>query len=307
VCARRSLARKPIAMIGCEPFWSTSGLLLYGKAKVPSFNCQNQPVDFTNPWSFGVLPGGTVEYAAFANYLCTRKDIKTVGFLSDDAPQLHSGVPPVLDKIFGACGKKASYTWMPIDAADRTPYVSKVVQTKPDFVMVNKGGPAWLTIMKAFQQQGYPSKQIYSGSAALDYDELLKPAGSTIEGSYFTSPVQSWADTGNADVQAYEKATAETKNPHSFGVESGYVQIMWLYTVAKHLGFDKFTGESLADFMRTQSGVHVPLSRTMLNPGPAGLSQMKQPYAQIQQWRDGAPQIVTEGTEDGWVSSATEG
>ncbi len=53
--------------------------------------------------------------------------------------------------------------------------------------------------------------------------------------------------------------------------------------------------------MRTKSGVHIPLSRTLLNPGPKAYPQVKQPYVQISQWKNGNLKVVTKGTKKGWV------
>src|SRR5579862_8488663 len=53
VCANSSLANHPVAMIGCDTGWGTTGLEIYAAAGIPSLNnCSVTTQDVTNPYSF---------------------------------------------------------------------------------------------------------------------------------------------------------------------------------------------------------------------------------------------------------------
>jgi hypothetical protein len=76
------------------------------------------------------------------------------------------------------------------------------------------------------------------------------------------------------------------------------------YTAAKEIGFDKVNGELLDQYFNTKTGVHLPLSRELTNPGPTTSPQSKQVYGQLVQWKDGKINVIQQGTEDGWISGS---
>jgi ABC-type branched-subunit amino acid transport system substrate-binding protein len=301
-CAHSTLASKPVAMWGCENSWGTTGLEIYAAEGIPSFNCLNSKQDFTNPSSFGIFPGGTAEYSSGARYICTLPNVKKVVWISQNNPEQMQDVPPALTKIYKGCGKQISFVWFPFTAVDVSPYVQKVMQSKPDFVMVNVSGAAFDALAKGFQQDNYPTSKIWSSSVAMDYDNVMKPAGSAMNGMLMTSEMANWDDTSDPAIAAYLKATKGQPNPLAFEKVWGWIQMYWFYTVAKKIGFDKFDATSLTHFMRTQNGVPIPGSRTLINPGPASGAAVKQPYSQVVRYVNGKFQLVTQGTDHGWVN-----
>jgi len=302
-CAHKALSSNPVAMVGCEPAWGATGLPILGSKGIPSFNCLNGGPDYTSPYSVNVLAGGTGEYTAGARYICTLPGVKTVEWIAQNNAEQEQAVPPALTSIFKSCGKTVSFEWFPQTSVDPAPYIVKVVQNHPDFVMINDGGAILVSMLKDFQQQGYPAAHIYSSSAGLNYDQILKPAGTAANGVYFTDETDSWDDPG-PDVAAYNKAMAGQANPHNFAPMQVYADIMWIYTAAKNIGFDKFTPQSLLHYTQTANGIHIPLSRTLVNPGPKGFGAVKQPYAEVLQWNNGKLTVVTKGTNNGWLEGS---
>jgi branched-chain amino acid transport system substrate-binding protein len=301
-CAHKLLANHPTAEFGCELAWSHSGLLLYAKAHVPSVNCLNDPIDYHNPWSFGIVGGTTGQNHAMANYLCTRKDIKKVTSLFPDLPDYHAVVYPIMVKTFKACGKQSAVAYYPLTAVDPTPYVNKVVTGKPDFVNFTGIGGQAVAFFKTFQQNGIKPSQI----ATTDVDftgKLVKQGGSAMDGMYMENQFTPWGYTQDPEVAQYVKdAKAAGVDYQSPSVEWGYAYVMFLYTAAKAIGFDKFTGDTLKKWMDTTNGVHIPLSRTIVNPGPKGYPQIKQPYQRIARWMGGKFVILKTGPKkDGWT------
>jgi ABC-type branched-subunit amino acid transport system substrate-binding protein len=303
-CARKVVDKKPVASIGCEPTWATSGLPTLAKAKIPSFNCINTEEDMTNPMSFGMTQGNTGGQRAMSRWLCTRDEVKKVAVFTQDIPISHESVPVAIGETLKQCGKSATYTYYPITGADLLPHVSKAAKGKPDFVIAVGGGALAVQIYKLFGQAGIPADKIGISANAMAYEQVLEPAGAAIEGAYATLETQAWGDTEDPGVAAYLKAMegsgvdARDVNP-----QTAYMQMMTLYTAAEEIGFDKFDSASLVEFMNTANGVAIPNSRQILNPGPKGAPQVKQPYSQIAQWKDGKLTPVTEGTEEGWVKA----
>ncbi len=305
ICAHKQLGSspRPIAEFGCETTWSASGLPLYSAAGIPSFNCMNTTEDFHNPLSFGMVAGAEGDLIGLARFICSNPSVHSVIGMADDLPAFHSDFAPVAP-VLKACGKTLiNPVYYPLTAVDMTPYITHVVQAKPDFVIMLAIGPQVVLIFKAFQQNGFPASKVGGPDTDFTYSTTLKPAGSSMNGAYAASQYASWGDTSDPDVASYLSAIkAAGADPTNATIEWGYAMIEWFYTVAQKVGFANFNSATLANFMRTQTGVPIPLSRTMINPGPAQYPQQKQPYVQIAQWKDGKMTVVATGSQnDGWV------
>ncbi|MBF6621347.1 MAG: ABC transporter substrate-binding protein [Patulibacter sp.] len=301
-CARKTLAKKPVATIGCEPTWPNAGLPIYAKAKVPSFNCINVPEDYENPMNFGMTQGQAGDQRAVARYLCTRDDVKKVAVFTQDIPFQHEAAPASIGPPLKECGKSVTYTYYPITGGDLAPAAAKAVKGDPDFVITLGGGPLAVQIYKALGQAGIPADRVFASGNAVAYESVFKPGGAALDGAYGVVEVMSWGETSDPDVAEYMEAMeGSSVDARDANPQTAYMQMMTLYTAAKEVGFDKFDSASLTEFMSTANDVAVPLTPGIRNPGPKGAPQVKQPYAQIVQWKDGKLNIVREGTEDGWV------
>lgn len=303
ICARKTLAEDPIAMFGCELSWSAAGLKVYARAEVPSFTCPNTKEDFNNPWSFGLAASGLGENLGLAKHLCTKPDVKRVVFLSLDLSQLKDTAKTAMPTLTG-CGKQVTLELFPLNAADMTPFVHKALRFKPDFVMMFPlAGAQGVQLFKTFHQAGFPASKLSATSSSFDYETTLKPAGSSVDGAYSAFEYKNWGQTDDPDVAAYlEAMKSSSEDARSSNPQHGYNSVMWFYAAAKQIGFDTFDSASLAEFMRTKSGVQMPLSRKLVNPGPKGYPQLKQPYVQLVQWKDGKLRTVEQGTQGGWIS-----
>ena len=302
-CAHKTLADHPVAEFGCETSWFSSGLPVYAAAKVPSFNCPNTPEDFHNAYSFGMMAGAVGDLRGLANWLCTQPSIKNVTMMLDDLPTFHV-VPSAVSPILKSCGKNIlSPVFYPLASVDLTPYVNRVVQSKPDFVFLLAIGPQVVQIFKGFQTQGFPASKVGGPDTDFTYSTIVKPAGSAMDGAYSANQFVSWGDTADSDVASYTAAIKKTgQDPTNASIEWGYAMVEWFATVAKATGYANFDSASLTKFMSTQTNVHIPLSRTLINPGPAQYPQQKQPYIQITQWKNGKMNPVSTKAGNGWVS-----
>jgi branched-chain amino acid transport system substrate-binding protein len=303
VCAHKTLAEHPVAMFGCELSWSAAGLAVYAAAGIPSVNCPDTTADFNNPWTFGLNSSAVGQQRGAARYVCTRSDVHKVVALFPNVPQIVISQQLAYQTLQG-CGKQtATPVFYPLTAVDVSPYVTRVAQAKPDFVLLTGIGAQIVLLFKALQQAGIPPSHVIAPDIEFVYSTILKQAGSAMNGAYAENQFDTWGDTTNPDVAAYLTAfKGSSVDPRDPTVAWGYSDVMWFYTAAKAIGFDKFNSASLTTFMRTQTNVHIPLSRSLINPGPKGFPQERQPYIQISQWKNGRMVVVPTGpNKDGWV------
>lgn len=304
-CAHQTLAQHPVAELGCENSWSAAGIPLYSSASVPSLNCPGSQVDFSSPWNFGIGTGTQGIMTGMASYICSQMpQVKRVAYIEAADPEQEHDVPLSLTPVLKGCGKQLAYTWVPTTTIDMTPVVAKILQSKPDFILTAVSGSSMIQLAKALQQQGFPASRLQISDSALDATGVLKPLGSALNGAYVADEFAGWGLSGSPDATAYQRATHGAVAAENGNSVSGYVDTMLMYTAAKTIGFAKFNAASLTHFLRTANSIHIPMSRTLVNPGPASAPSVKQPYVQLMRWQHGKMTLITQGTDGGWVKTA---
>ena len=300
ICAHKALAAHAIAMVGCENTWGTSGLLVLAAAKVPSLNCPTpETADVSNPWSFGLVPSDG-EDQGFASYVCERSDIKKLGFLAVDVPSETSTFAGV-EKVLGACGKRATAVFYPETATDVTPYVDKVVQAKPDFVQCDCFASQIVQIAQVLAGDGIPPSKFVVSASDLTPSTLAQ-SGTILNGIYSLSQFIPYQETTDPQVAAYLKAMNGSSHTQDADAEWGYMYVMAIDTAARQIGASAFNSVTLGHFLSTQTNVPLALSRSIVNPGPSFAPQEKQPFVRIYQWKNGTFTVVPAGPKkDGWV------
>jgi ABC-type branched-subunit amino acid transport system substrate-binding protein len=304
-CAHRTIADHPVAMFGCEPTWSQAGLPVYSAAKVSSLGCMTAPADFTSPLSFGLVSGGQGLGGSMAGFLChAMPNVRRTVLFTVDLP-LYAAIAKTMAAELKACGKTMGRAVYPATATDVTPYVAKVAEQKPGFVMLMPlAGAGAISIYQDLEQDGIPASHVIVVESNLDHQTLAQ-AGSAMDGTYGVEQFGSWGDAANPDVEQYLRATKRSRvDPRSGNVATGYASVMFFYAAAKRIGFSTFDAASLTRFMddKHNAGFHIPMSRSLVIPGPTGYPQVRQPYSEIVQWTHGNLNVVKHGTDDGWVN-----
>jgi branched-chain amino acid transport system substrate-binding protein len=301
-CARKTLREDPVASFGCDPVWPNAGLPIYARAEKPSFNCPNVEEDWTNPWSFGMTGGQEGDFRASARWLCTRADVQKVVVFTQDIPFQRENAPRVIGDTLKACDKTASFVYYPITGADLTPYVNRASRQDPDMVITLGGGPVAIQFFTLFNRAGITADKLIGSANMFANEQVLSKAPDIMEGAHGVIETSSWGQTDDPGIAEYLKAMeGEDYDAQDTNPLTAYTFVMTIYTAAQKIGFDKFNSASLKEFMDTANNVPVPTTREIVNPGPEGFPQIKQPYSMIVQWKDGKLSPVTEGTEDGWV------
>ena len=174
--------------------------------------------------------------------------------------------------ILTACGKQtAPAVFYKLGAGDVQPYVAAAAAAKPDFVLFSGIDAQVALFFKAFQASGIPGSHVTMPDTDFDYDPVIKAAGSSIEGAYAENQFKSWAETSDPEVKGYiaaMKASGTSVDWRSANPEWAYVDVMFLASAAKAIGYDKFNGVALQKFLSTKNGLKIPLGRTLVNPGP---------------------------------------
>jgi len=312
-CAHRILAKHPLAEYGCDVVTSASGALtLLGSHGVPVFSCTNTKEDFTYRWSFGLHPGATGEQAGWAKFVCTMKNVHKTVLFGQDQPEQRKDSTAAIQPVIEGCGKTFDAVYSPVTPTDYTPYVQQALSKNPDFVFLSQSAAQTAAIAKLFQQNGFRADRLIVLDSSASYQTTLKLAGSAMDGTYQCSGWKPWDHTSDPEIKTFVKSVkaVSSEDTRNNAIEYGYGHLMAIWTGAKAVGFAKVTpangsvnGAKLATFFRTRTNVHLPITHSLINPGPKSAPAVKQPYCQIQQWKGGKWHIVPTGPKkDGWVN-----
>jgi branched-chain amino acid transport system substrate-binding protein len=303
-CAHKTLSDHVTAMLGCEPEWSSGALSIYAAAGIPSFNCANDTVDFHNKLSFGYGSGTEGEETAMIQWLCKNEpSAKTFAYVATANPEQEKTLPPVLNAVAKPCGMTVDYTWVPQTTVDLAPIVSKVLQSKPDFMGTTVSGSQMVLLAKALQQDNFPASKVSINSSAVDNPNVFKPAGSALNGVWITDEWQGWG-TGSAQATAYLNALKGNSLAETGNAVQGYAVMQWIATAAKHLG-SSFSASTLASYSNSANGVATPMIKSWTNPGPSEPGpQLKNPWIQLLNWNGSKMVPVAKGTDGGFVNIA---
>jgi ABC-type branched-subunit amino acid transport system substrate-binding protein len=303
VCANQTLEKgNVLGEIGCEVTWAASGLKIYSRAGVPSFNCANE---LSDEWNFNAHPGTFGEHAAVAEWMCRRDDIEQVVMIGQDLPQQRREEPAATKPIIEGCGKQIDFVFAPIEVTDFTPYVNEALDHDPDFIITQQSPAPTAQLYKTFQQAGYPADQTSAVGSSCGYEEVLELAGASMEGVHCLEGFRSWSDEDDPEIAEYIEAM-EAQGGYDYRSSSpqwGYSGVKWIEQAAEAIGFDKLTPRKLAEYLRTDAnGESIPLSRTWVYPGPGHATSITQPATLFNQWKDGEMHTVEEETDEGWIN-----
>jgi branched-chain amino acid transport system substrate-binding protein len=298
-CAQQGILQHPIASIGLSINWSANGLPIWSKAGIPSMNAPVGPADFTNPLSFPIVGGTYSESLAQGQWMAKDRGFTKASFVGLDAAANREQA----DEIEAGMKQKNpaatfSKTFFPLTAADLTPAVISSISSKPQMVANGSAGAQSVQVWKILAQNGYTPDKTIATSGSLDFQNVLEPAGSAIEGAYFSDPFISFDDTSDPQVSEYVNAMkqyAPGVNPRSGFLQWGFANIMTLDTISKKIPAGELTASSLANFLKGTTDLPVFMSNKLLASSAADpkFPAVRNPYVRIVQWRDGKLVNVT--------------
>ena len=194
---RRS-RKHPVASVGCDLFWATTGLPVYQAAHTPSINCLNSTTDVTNKYSFGLNSSAVGEDRAGARYACTQKNIKSFVFLVPNLPQYDPSTAGSITNTVGptltACGKTVNTVEYPLTAVDPTPYVNQALGYKPDFIAFSGIGSQVVSFFQVFKTEGWPASKVSMPDTDIT-PPITNAAGSLINGTVILGQYGPWGQS----------------------------------------------------------------------------------------------------------------
>jgi ABC-type branched-subunit amino acid transport system substrate-binding protein len=295
-CARRALAKKPLASLGNSFNWAANGLPLFKKANVVGIMAATSDVLENTPYNIQFGGGGSGEYAGEATYAC-RKGAKKIAMIGLE----YAGAQDLNDRTIGRvakkCGADVKFTFINPQSADLGATVTQVLTSKPDFVILEFGAAQISILLKTLKQAGFNRSHVLLNSGSLD-TRTIKSFGSNAEGVTFSSQYDTWDNTKSRDIQIYRKAMRKYSGTSGYGAtgQNAFASVMTLYAACKKIGFSKCTSKAAMDFFNGSRGrgFHVFMNKKIVKP-PAKLYSIKQPAVPLFQWKGGKLHAVLGG------------
>ena len=243
---------------------------------------------------------------AMARCLCTQPDVKRSGPAARH-PEQRAYSPKRSTPVLEGCGKEVSTTYVPdhrdgphaareqgrCDQARTSSWCSPLAGPQAVQITRPSSRPASRPIKTVARRRArWTTRRCSSRPGAVDGGRLRHARAQSPERhrrtrtSPSTTAAMEGAGLYAAQPQHPDRATctsASTRRPRRSASTSS-------------------TAASLKEYLNTRERRRTCRCRAQLvNPGPEGCPQIKQPYAQMVQWKDGKLTPVTEGTEDGWI------
>lgn len=298
-CAQQAIDKGAVAKIGLSVLWGDNGIPLFKRAGVPSMNAPVTAQDSTEAdISFPLGGGAGTEWPGQIRYWAENMGMKKAVILADDNTTGRVQIEQQ-EAVAEEVGVELVPVFLPVGAADPTPYVAKAVQEEPDAIFTAASGAAAVAVYRALSQQGFPADKVVNQGAAVDEQSFFsKVPADLIDGAYFTYEFVNYDDTSDPDVKIYREAMKEY-GPNEGKAEFyqwGFSNVMTIKKVAEKVGAEDFDAKALKDFLTNVEDFDAfmggPLSR---KSAPETIPATIQPEIQIVQYKDGKLQAVSDG------------
>lgn len=290
-CAQQTIEEGVIAKGGLSVLWGENGIPLFETAGISSMNAPVSIQDSTNAdISFPLGGGSAIEFPVMLEFWHDEFGLDKAVILADDNSSGRVQVE-ILEEKAAALGAELVPVYLPVGAADPTPYVAKAVQEDPDVIVTAASGAAAVAVYRALGQQGFPADKVMNQGAAVDDESFFsKMDPELIDGAYFTYVWASYDDTDDPEVATYREAMSKYgPNDGQAGFyQWGFSNIMTIYNIAMEMGAENLNADSLREFFLEVEGVDAfmggPLSRANApEVAPAAI----QSGSRVMQFKDG--------------------
>lgn len=298
-CAQQAIDKGAVAKVGLSVLWGDNGIPLFEKAGIPSMNAPVSAADSTNAKiSFPLGGGAGTEWPAQISYWAENFGMKKAVILADDNSTGRVQIDnqqAVADEL----GVEIVPVFLPVGAADPTPYVAKAVQEDPDAIFTAASGAAAVAVYKALNQQGYPADQIVNQGAAVDEETFFsKVPAELVEGSYYTYEFDSYDDLSNPDVKEYRAAMGKygPNGGKSEFYQWGFSDIMTIARIAEKTGTEAFDADALREFLLTVEDFKAFMGGNLSRAAaPEAAPAAIQSGIRIMQYKGGEVTQITDG------------
>lgn len=298
-CAQQAIDKGAVAKVGLSVLWGDNGLPLFEKAGIPSLNAPVSPQDSTaDEISFPLGGGAGTEWPGQIKYWAENFGLKKAVILADDNS---TGRVQIENQkaVAKELGVEIVPVFLPVGAADPTPFVAKAVEEDPDAIFTAASGAAAVAVYRALNQQGYPADQIVNQGAAVDEETFFsKVPEEIIDGAYFTYEFDSYDDLDNEDVKDYRNAMKKygPNEGKSEFYQWGFSNIMTITQIADQTGAKDFDAQALRDFLLKVEDFDAFMGGALSRSNaPESVPATIQSGIRIMQYKDGEVVQVTDG------------
>lgn len=298
-CAQQAIDKGAVAKVGLSVLWGENGIPLFEKAGIPSMNAPVSAQDSTNAKiSFPLGGGAGTEWPAQISYWAKNFGMKKAVILADDNSTGRVQIENQ-EAIAESLGVEIVPVFLPVGAADPTPYVAKAVQEDPDVIFTAASGAAAVAVYRALNQQGYPADKIVNQGAAVDEETFFsKVPAELIEGSYYTYEFDSYDDLSNPDVKQYREAMKKygPNEGKSEFYQWGFSDVMTIAKIADKVGTKDFDADALRQFLLTVEDFKAFMGGNLSRKdAPESAPASIQSGIRIMQYKNGKVAQITDG------------
>jgi branched-chain amino acid transport system substrate-binding protein len=303
-CANKMVSSKVDFVTGLSLNFGPNGVPVLEKAAIPVQMFPIATQDYTASNSFPLAGGSAASYPARANYSITKEGEKTAAFTAADSGPAQLALQQ-LQPIYEKAGGSVLDALVPASSADLAPTIAKIMQAKPDVVINSLAGVKGVSLYTGLFAQGYDPKRVFGAGSLVDVDNFyskVQPAAA-IEGSLYELQCASPDDTANPDIAVYRKAMTDYSDIEGRSEYAllGFSAVMTNYNLAKQIGFENFSKESMAKAYTTETVPVFAGYRYSRAAAPADYPAVGNPFVRIVRYEGG--QIVN--VENGWTDAST--
>lgn len=252
---------------GCGSIQPPAIVPVIEKAKVPYLFPMAQVPDLylpTKKYAFAFSPSWAAMFNSIVPWALKEKGSGSVATIFAENASIDSAVKAVESATTASGGEYLGAQVVPPATTDWTPFVLKLKQQQPDYVVLNFSVEVALKFQQAAEDQGFEPKKAYLNTISLMGDEFVKalttsPGKTKLDGKVISAyQVATPDDPGNADCVAAAKKYAPDMVPDG-NLMAGCNSARWMVEILKKAGKD-LTRDKLLEVLQT-------INNEKLSPG----------------------------------------
>jgi branched-chain amino acid transport system substrate-binding protein len=254
-CANQLLEKHPVAFVAESELGTSGSVPIIEKANVPLVGAAGVTPELVfskDAFAFGL--DAVADWAGWTKYLTTDGKVKTINLVNLDIPAASVFEAVVRSVALANGAKVGKVVSLPLDATDAAPQVAAAAEGSPDMIMGVTSAQLCVPVAQAHQSVASGTKLFLPGSCG--NPQLIKAAGSAIDGAYIGSGSLNPYDVSQPEVATYRrvlKKYGKGKIQPSAFAGNAFTAIMNLKALIDSLGAQAVTAESITAALRASN------------------------------------------------------